>query len=58
MTPTDNLGVGLDVTGTPWHDAGGAPFKRQHLARQGQAYTWDYKAPLCGDVHDGKKCLG
>jgi hypothetical protein len=32
--------VGLDVEETSWHDAGGAPFKRQHFARQGKGKHW------------------
>ena len=46
MTPKAIDVAGLDVCGTPWRDAGGAPFKRQRLARQGRVMHWITKPHL------------
>jgi hypothetical protein len=58
MTPTDIFGAGLDVAGTSWHDAGGAPFKRQHLARQGKLMHGITKPHLAAMSTRERMCLG
>jgi hypothetical protein len=54
MTPTNNFGVGLAITGHLGMMRVVRPSNDNTLPDRGKLCAWDYKAPLCGDVHDGK----